>query len=182
MIDVTQQLIDLFNQEEMLAFFDFQLNFSGNKPVSGLCKISRPKDTDHHTQYISLLFLIDTPNRALWEAVHAYAENIDWSAFEAELPGIETVLSIPHLHHGIGIYFKETAIYLKSDAAASKYYVSNKLYPAILKLMGLRAGELVFWEDLPEAKHNLESVLAEKGSSQSTLSRLKDFFGLSSDS
>ncbi len=178
MIDLNQQLIDLFNKEEMLAFFDFQLSLSGNEPVSGLCKISRPKDTDQHTQYISLLFLIDTPNGAIWEHVNAYAENIDWSKFEAELPGIETVLSIPHLHHGTGIYFKETAIYLKSDAAASKYYVSNKLYPAILKIMGLRAGELVFWEDLPETKHQLKSVLAEKESSQSMLSRLKDFFGL----
>ena len=182
MIDLNQQLIDLFNKEEMLAFFDFGLSLSGNEPVSGLCKISRPKDTDHHTQYISLLFLIDTPNGAIWEAVHAYADNIGWSKFEAELPGIETVLSIPHVHHGIGIYFKETAIYLNSDAAASKYYVSNKLYPAILKIMGLRAGELVFWEDLPETKHDLKSVLAEKESSQSMLSRLKDFFGLSSDS
>ena len=178
MIDLNQQLIDLFNKEEMLAFFDFQLSFSGNEQVTGLCKISRPKDTDQDTQYISLLFLIDTPNRALWEHVHAYAENIGWSKFETDLPEIETVLSIPHLHHGIGIYFKETAIYLKSGAAASKYYVTNKLYPAILKIMGLRAGELVFWEDLPETKHNLKGVLAEKESSQSLLSRLKDFFRL----
>jgi hypothetical protein len=177
-IDLNQQLIDLFNKEEMLAFFDFQLNLSGTEPVSGLCKISRPKSTDQHTQYISLLFLIDTPNGAIWQHVNAYAEHIRWSAFEAELPGIETVLSIPHLHQGAGIYFKETAIYLNREATASKYYISNKLYPAILKIMGLRAGELVFWEDLPETKHKTKGTGAVGEPAPSLLSRLKDFFGL----
>jgi hypothetical protein len=178
MIDLNQQLIDLFKKEEMLAFFDFRLSFGGNEPVSGLCKISRPKGTDQHTQYISLLFLIDTPNRSVWEHVHTYVDKIGWNAIKTELPGIETVLSIPHLHHGTGIYFKETAIYLSRDAVVSKYYVSNKLYPAILRIMGLGAGELIFWEDLPERKQKTKATIAEKEPGQPLLSRLKDFFGL----
>jgi hypothetical protein len=178
MIDLSRQLIDLFNKEQMLAFFDFQLTLVGNEPVSGLCKISRPKGTGEQTQYVSLLFLIDTPSDALWEHVNTFVNHISWEAFKRELPMVDTVLSIPHLIHKTGIYFKETAIYLSSDHAVSKYYVSSKLYPAILKVMGLKAGELIFWEDLPESKQEINRLASEKGSPHSLVARLKDFFGL----
>jgi hypothetical protein len=178
MIDLTRQLIDLFNKEQMLAFFDFQLTPAGNEPVSGLCKISRPKGKGEQTQYVSLLFLIDTPNDALWEHVNIFVNHIGWDAFRRELPGVDTVLSIPHLIHKTGIYFKETAIYLSGDITVSKYFVSNKLYPAILRVMALKAGELVFWEDLPESKEQIKGIAGAKESPQSLVSRLKDLFGL----
>ncbi len=177
MIDVNQQLIDLFNKEEMLAFFDFQLRLGGNKPESGLCKISTPKGTEQHAQYISLLFLIDTPAPAAWEQVHAYAESIKWDNLKSELPGIETILSIPHQHHGIGIYFKETAVYLARDVVVSKYFVSSKLYPAVVKVMGLHAGEMVYWEDSPERNQKTTSVVPGTEPT-SLLMRLKEFLGL----
>jgi hypothetical protein len=178
MIDLTRQLIDLFNKEQMLAFFDFKVTPGENEPVSGLCKISRPKGADEQTQYVSLLFLIDTPNDEVWEHVNAFVNHIGWDAFRRELPGAETVLSIPHLIHTTGIFFKETAIYLSSNVTVSKYYVSNKLYPAVLRVMGLRAGELVFWEDLPESKQEIKGLGSGKGSSRSMVARLKDFLGL----
>jgi hypothetical protein len=177
MIDLTKQLTDLFKKEQMLAFFDFQVTPGGNEPVSGLCKISRPKGAGGQSQYVSLLFLIDTPNDEVWEHVNTFVNNIGWDAFRLELLGAETVLSIPHLIHKTGIYFKETAIYLSSNVTVSKYYVSSKLYPAVLRVMGLKAGELVFWEDLPESKQEIKSLGWEKGSPQALVARLKDFLG-----
>jgi hypothetical protein len=178
MIDVNQQLIDLFNKEKMLAFFDFRLNLGGNEPVSGLCKISRPKGTGEQAQYISLLFLIDTPNDAVWQEVDAFARNIDWRTFRGEMPGVQTVLPIPTRHQGAGIYFKETDIYLNSEVVVSKAYVASKLCPAISRVIGLRAGELVFWDDLPEKKQAIRGVNPEEEPGQSLFSRLKDFLGL----
>jgi len=178
MIDVNQQLIDLFNKEKMLAFFDFRLNLSGNVPVSGLCKISQPKSTAERAQYLSMLFLIDTPNEAVWQQVEAFARNIGWNSFLREMPGVQTVLPIPTRHQGTGIYFKETDIFLEPDVVVSKAYVASKLYPAISKIIGLRAGELVFWDDLPEKQQAIRGMRSEQEPCQSLLSRLKDFFGL----
>jgi hypothetical protein len=178
MIDLITQLIDLFNKEQMLAFFDFQVTPGGNEPVSGLCKISMPKGADEQSQYVSLLFLIDTPNDTVWEHVNAFVNNIGWDAFRRELPGAETVLSIPHLIHTTEIYFKETAIYLSSNVTVSKYYVSSKIYPTVLRVTGLRPGELVFWEDLPESKREIKGLGSEEGTPHSLVARLKDFFGL----
>ena len=178
MLDLTRQFIDLFNKEQMLAFFDFQITPGGNEPVSGLCKISRPKGTGEQSQYVSLLFLIDTPTDELWEHVNTFVNHINWDAFRREVPMVDTVLSIPHLIHKSGIYFKETAIYLGGDLSVSRYYVSSKLYPAILKVIGLKAGELVFWDDLPESKQKIKGIATGKVSHQSLVSKLKDFFGL----
>jgi hypothetical protein len=178
MIDLSRQLTDLFNKEQMLAFFDFRFTPVGHEPVSGLCKISRPKGTGEQTQYVSLLFLIDTPNDESWEHVNAFVNLINWEAFRRELPMVDTVLSIPHLIHKTDIYFKETAIYLSSNFAVSKYYVSSKLFPAISKVVGLQAGELIFWEDLPESKQEIRHLVPEKGPSHSLVARLRDFFGL----
>jgi hypothetical protein len=178
MIDVNRQLIDLFNKEKMLAFFDFRLHLGGNEPVSGLCKISRPKGTGEQAQYLSLLFLIDTPNEVILEEVDAFARNIGWNTFQGAMPGVQTVLPIPTRHQGSGIYFKETDIFLNNDVVVSKAYVASKLYPAISRVIGLRAGELVFWDDLPEKKQALRGVSPEEEPGQSLLSRLKAFLGL----
>jgi hypothetical protein len=177
MIDLNQQLVELFNKERMLAFFDFQVKFGGIEPLSGLCKISRPKGVGQQSQYLSLLFLIDTPNYAAWKHVDLFAKDIDWNGLKGELPGVETVLSIPHLNQGTGIYFKEADIYLNSSVVIVKDYVLNKLYPAVLKVTGLQGGELVFWDDVPERKEGLKGSASEKESSRSILETLKDLFG-----
>jgi hypothetical protein len=176
MIDVNQQLIDLFNKEKMLAFFDFQLNLGGDEPVSGLCKISRPKGTGEQAQYISLLFLIDTPNEAVGQQVDAFTRNIGWNSFRGALPGVQTVLPIPTRQQGAAIYFKEADIYLNHDVVVSKAYVASKLYPAIAHVTGLRVGELVFWDDLPEKKQASHCLVPGGKTGQSIISRLKNFF------
>lgn len=178
MIDLDRQLLDLFNKERMLAFFDFQVKLGEAEPHSGLCKVSQPKGGGRQSQYLSLLFLIDTPSDTAWQQVDAYAGHLDWNAFERELPGVETVLPIPHLHGGAGIYFKEVDIYLNSSVFIVKHYVMNHLYPAVLRVMGLKGGEVVFWDDVPERKQGLQDFALEKDPSRSVVERLKDFFGL----
>jgi hypothetical protein len=178
MIDLKEQLLDLFKKEQMLAFFDFQLRLGGNEPLSGLCKISRPKGSGEQGQYISLLLLIDTPNETVWRQVDTFTNAIGWNAFRGEMPGVQTVLPIPNFHRGAGMYFKEADIYLDGDVVVSKGYVSTKLYPAILRVIGLKGGELVYWENVPERKQEFTDIAPEKESSQSLFGKLKEFFGL----
>ncbi len=178
MIDLDRQLVELFKKEQMLAFFDFRVPLADAEPLSGLCKISQPKGGGQQPQYLSLLFLIDTPSAMAWQQVDKYAGHLEWDGFRHELPGVETVLSIPHLHRGSGFYFKEVDIYLKGTATLSKHYVLNKLYPAIMKVMRLTGGEVVFWDDVPESRQKLQGFAVEKEPSRSVVERLKDFLGL----
>ncbi len=178
MIDLDRQLRELFKKERMLAFFDFRVSLGGAEPLSGLCKISQPKGGSPQPQYLSLLFLIDTPNATDWQQVGDYTGHLNWDAFLRELPGVETVLPLPHLHRGTGIYFKEVDIYLNSAEQITKPYVLSKLYPAILRVMKLTGGEVVFWDDVPESKLELQGLALGKEGGRSVVARLKDFFGI----
>lgn len=178
MIDLDRQLLELFKKERMLAFFDFRVHPGGAEPLSGLCKISQPKGGSRQSQYLSLLFLIDTPNATDWQQVDDYTGHLNWDALMRELPGVVTVLPLPNLHRGTGIYFKEVDVYLNITETIVKHYVLNKLYPAILRVMKLTGGEVVFWDDVPESKQELQGLALEKEGSPSVVARLKDFFGL----
>jgi len=177
MIDLDKELLELFNKERMIAFFDFQVIQGRADPYSGLCKISQPKSGSRQSQYISLLFLIDAPDDTAWRQVDTYASRLDWNAFQRELAEVVTVLPIPHLHKSTGIYFKEVDIYLNNRVAIAKRFVMNQLYPAISKVMGLKGGEMVFWDDIPENKKELQSITMEKGTPRSIVERIKNFFG-----
>lgn len=178
MIDLDQELLELFNKERMIAFFDFQVFPDKGDPCSGLCKISQPKSGSRKSRYISLLFLIDTPHDMAWKHVDAYAGRLDWNAFQHELPGAVTVLPIPHLHRSTGIYFKEVDIYINSSVSTEKRYIANQLYPAVVKIMGLKGGEMVFWDDIPENRQELQRVTIERESNPSLVERIKNFFGV----
>ncbi len=48
-IDIMQEFVELYHQEEMLAFFEFSIERPGAAAVNGLCKISKPKAADPTT-------------------------------------------------------------------------------------------------------------------------------------
>lgn len=178
MIDLERQLLELFNKERMLAFFDFQVRIGESEPYSGLCKISQPKGGGSQSRYLSLLFLIDTPSDTAWQQVDGYVKAVNWNTFEGELPGVTTVLPIPHLHGGTGLYFKEVDLYLKSTVTVMRHFVMNRLYPAILRVMKVDGGEVVFWDDVPETRQTLKGFALNREPDRSVVDRLKDFFGL----
>ena len=64
-VDIMQECAALFNQEDTLAWFDFQLACGGGKPVEGLCRIAHPKKSGSGKEYISLIFVVDTPDTAV---------------------------------------------------------------------------------------------------------------------
>jgi len=71
-IDLRQELIDLYAGEQMLALFEFTLARPGNEGLSGLCRIAQPKP--HRSTLRSLLSFsltlmtpqLDSSSRKSW--------------------------------------------------------------------------------------------------------------------
>jgi hypothetical protein len=177
-IDLYQEFIDVFHKEEMLAFFDFLTHGGAADSLSGLCKISRPKPGKADSRYLSLLFIVDTPDEDAWKKAEARFAEIDWDGLRDRLPEFESALSIPFsLREFTGNYFQEIDVYLKNNTAVSRSFIVGALCPAIFSVARLRAGEPVFREDLPDAEKDMkESLLVDKGRGDSLVSRLRDFF------
>ena len=170
-IDLRQQIVDLFNKEEMLAFFDFTLRVGASETATGLCKISRPKSGKSQAQYYSMLFMIDTSTEEIRMDVGRHMGSVNWEGLANEIPGIESVMSMRGVDLGPTVYFQETDVYVKKGTDITPRTIVGDVYPAVVKAAGLRAGELVLWEDLPVKNKAGESNVPAAG--QSVRSPLK---------
>ncbi|MDD2336172.1 MAG: hypothetical protein PHD01_06320 [Geobacteraceae bacterium] len=179
-IDLHQQFIEVFNKEEMLAFFDFRATTGKGTSVSGLCKVSKPKDGKSDAHYFSLLFIIETPDEETWREVESWFSSILWDNLEECLPELESVLSIPFsLQEFTGNFFQEIDIYVKENTVPSRSFILETLFPGVRSVSGIEAGEPVFWEDLPRVSKDLPETSPGDGSPNASLmSRLKDFFSI----
>jgi hypothetical protein len=147
-IDVTKQLQDVLKREEMLAFFDFQFESETGRTISGLCKISRPKEGKARSKYVSLLFIVDTPDgEARGEALSRMA-SIQWDSLRGELTGLEDILLLPPTDLGSGDFvLSQMDLYVNAVVDLAKPYVFEQLHPAIVKIAGITSGTPVYFPD-----------------------------------
>ncbi|MHB8773184.1 MAG: hypothetical protein ACYC7J_19485 [Syntrophales bacterium] len=146
-IDLEQQLIELFDREDVLAFFDFQLPVDQKATVQGLCKISEPNQKDSKSGYLSILLIIDTVDEAVEDAVRALMKGISWAELKKHTPGIEMIIPMPHVSHGTQHYLEEIAVYLAPQQRITKSYLTDDLYPAIMNTLGCSGNGLIFWDE-----------------------------------
>jgi hypothetical protein len=175
-IDLKQQLIGLFEKEEVLAFFDFELAVDPGASVQGLCKISEPKAGTSKSNYLSLLFIIDAIDDAIEAKVDLYMKGILWHEFKDRMSGIDMVVPMPHVSYGTRHYLKEVELYLGRKTQITPSFVSGDLYPAIVKTLGCRGGEPVFWNDLPREKKQFELTELPQGTDRSLIETIIDYF------
>jgi hypothetical protein len=169
-VDLEQEFYDSFNQEEMLAYFDFTFPKGAFWP--GLCKISKPKEGHTKSTYFSTLFIIDTPDDSALSDVSSYAKRINWDSFGNYLPAFNSVMSMPFAGAKTGNYFLEADIFIDMPIDMPKQFVMHNLYPSIEKVTGFKTGSLVFWDD---TKKDLKKEDAEKVQ-QSFFQKIQDFF------
>ncbi len=175
-IDLKQQLIGLFEKEEVLAFFDFELAVAPGASVQGLCKISEPKAGTSKSNYLSLLFIIDAIDDAIEAKVDSYMKGILWHEFKNDISGIDMIVPMPNVSYGMRHYLKEVELYLGRQTQITPSFVSCDLYPAIVKTLGCRGGEPVFWDDLPREKQQFERTEAHQGTDRSLIDMIIDYF------
>jgi hypothetical protein len=151
-VDIMLECTALFNQEDTLAFFDFQLLPDGGGFVDGLCRIARPKRNLSGQEYVSLVFIIDTPDAASREHTAAAMKEFGSGTLEHMLPEIFSVVSVPPTGCGQETYIKQIDLMLKERLEVSQVFVSGRLYPAVRDVLQLKAGELGWWEDMRKEK------------------------------
>jgi hypothetical protein len=174
--DLKQQLIGLFDKENVIAFFDFRLTVDQNESVQGLCKISEPKDGETKSNYLSLLFIIDTIDDTVEAKVDALVKGIQWSGLKARLYGSNMVIPMPHVKYDTRHYLKDVEIYLSPQIRVSRSYIADNLYPAISGILGCTANELIFWDELSFEKKHLEIADVQKDADRSMIEQIIGYF------
>ena len=164
-IDIMQEFVDLYGKEEMLAFFDFSIERAGKEPISGLCRISRPKSSTPKMQYLSLSFLADTPDEDAQSAIAAVLDRIDTDALRRAVAEVSEVVTMPSIGRASDSYVGQADILL--DTAPDKQFIALRLLPAVRRLMQVKPTEVVWWAE-PEPSGSPSArpaVGAESGAS-----------------
>ena len=144
-IDIMQEFVDLYGKEEMLAFFDFSVERPGKEPITGLCRISRPKGRGAKMQYLSLTFVADTPDADAYRVISQALERIDAGGLRRSVAEVSEVVSMPSIGGATESYVAQTDILL--DTAPDTQFIASRLLPAIRRLMQVKPTEVVWWAE-----------------------------------
>jgi hypothetical protein len=174
--DLKEQWIGLFDREEVVAFFDFLWTLDQKDRVQGLCKISEPKKGEAKSNYLSLLFIMDTTDEAMDGLIDSYMKRVPWTDFKKYLSGIDMIIPLPHVSYGTRHYLKEVEIYLVPDMKITRAFIADTLYPAIQKVLPCQGNELIFWEELPRERQHLRIDPVHKGTDRSLVDTIVAYF------
>lgn len=144
-IDLRQELIDLYAGEQMLAFFEFTLERPGNEALSGLCRIAQPKPHRSTLRYLSLIFLVDTHDSATRLVVQKALARLEGSALKTAVPGMTDSAIISSLNSSTENYIVQTDLLLESTM--NKAFITTQLIPAIARLAQLHLTHVEWWEE-----------------------------------
>ncbi len=148
-IDIVREFVDLYGREDMLAFFDFSVERPGKEALSGLCRISKPKSGGAKMQYLSLTFVVDTPDEEARTAVAEVLERIDTDRVKHAVAEVSEVVCMPSIASSVQSYVTQADLLL--DAEPDRPLIVQRLLPAIRRIMGVKPTELVWWADAAAA-------------------------------
>jgi hypothetical protein len=144
-IDLRQELIDLYAGEQMLAFFEFTLERPENEALSGLCRIAQPKPHRSTLRYLSLIFLVDTHDSATRLVVQKALARLEGSALKTAVSGMTDGAIISSLDSSTESYIAQTDLLLGSEV--NKAFITTQLIPAIARIAQLHLTHVEWWEE-----------------------------------
>jgi len=176
-IDILREFVDQYAREDMLAFFEFTLALADKGPVSGLCRISQPKAGSSNLKYLSLTFVVDTPDEATKLPIQNALARLEETRVRAVLPQITGVVPTPPMYTGPEHYIRQIDILLGSAITPDQRFISERLVPALRELAQIETGEISWWDIRAEDLKDLHGGhLAEEEHSSSLVESLKKFF------
>ena len=170
-IDLDEEYFDLLKKEEIFAFFDFSLRLPGDRNVSGLCKVSRPKSEGAGSHYFAMVFILDAADDAVCQALNEYFKAIDWEDLRGSVPGIVSFVAMPHLSQRAGVYIKEVDVYLTAGNL-TRHFLEG-FYSSLTGVMKISGENPIYLDDMPQDPKPITSSKPPSAPATSYLDRLR---------
>jgi len=148
---LSDEYAKLFSKEELLAFCDIAPQSGAAQPLTGLCKFAKPRPGASSLNYLSVLFVFDTPDQPAWRRAKAALSNLEGPHLKSCLKDLDSVVAAPNFNLGNAVYVKQIDCLFRAGFTPSREYVLEELHPALSSTIGLPLGELQWWDDAPAA-------------------------------
>lgn len=147
--DAQEELRRFFEEEEFLAFFDFYLEEGGERLLSGLCKVARPKkgSAGAGINYLCLTFIVDTPTNAEQRRIEELMLRLTFQAFYRHLSNLHTVTSAPSMDRQAETYVHQLDLLFRPDVAVDPEDAIPAVMFTIREATGLRTAKPQWWEE-----------------------------------
>ncbi len=158
-------LLEVIQNEEMLAFFTFQQPAGVGTELTGLAKIARPSADNEGSpvNYLSITFIADTPSEAVFHAARALFAKATAADFQRHVPGVRAITSLPatsffgpHYVHQLDVIFGKT---LPDDMRT----LVSQLTMVVRHGLALQTEAPQFWTDASMAPKKTEAEKANLG-------------------
>ena len=149
-IDLLQGFVDAYQRETTVAFFEFLIGREPQEPITGLCRVSKPKEGSLGWRYISLTFMLDAPDEDARAAVDAALVGIGDDAFKAAVDAVMEVVVVPPLSASSENYVRQMDLMLEDGIDVGRQFIAERLLPVLRRVAHLSTGEIVWWNGLAE--------------------------------
>lgn len=144
-IDIMQEFVDQYAREEMLAFFEFTVPRPAPPAIAGLCKISRAKSGGSRLKYLSLSFMVDTPDDDARRRVDEALGRMEEGGLHARLSQVVDVVPMPSLNAGAENHLRQADLLLDDTVVPDQFFIQERLIPMICAVTQVALGEIVWW-------------------------------------
>lgn len=143
-VDIGDEMAELFKQEELLAFFDVRLAVPGRAPIEGLGRLSKPKKNAAGRSYLSLFFLIDTPDASTRADVDGYFRGVRWETWTEIFDGVRDVIPMPAMRPSPDMYIAAVDITTK-DGFVTDEAGGRRILGSLAELLPGELGDVTSW-------------------------------------
>jgi hypothetical protein len=178
-IDLLQGFADAYQRETTVAFFEFLVACEPQEPISGLCRVSRPKEGRVRWQYLSLTFTLDAPDEDARATVDAALAGIGGNEFKAALGAVTEVVLAPPLSPTAENYVRQVDLMLEEGTDAGRQFIAERLLPVLRQVARLSTSEIVWWNGPAEQERAGRGVNGPSSFFRRLMNRLRKRFNRS---
>lgn len=146
-INLDEELQELFKKEEVFAMLDFQFVVDEKDTFTGFCVILKSKNKESGLRYLSFIFVIDSPDSVKATKIKNALQNLNFNSLKKNIPELKKEISFTNPESTTKHCYYEVYLYFDESIITAERLLSEKIYKEMKFIQGFKIGELVFWQE-----------------------------------
>ena len=161
----SDDLLEVIQREEFLAFFTFDQPAGTGAELTGLVKVARPCADGKQSplNYVSLTFIADAPNESAFRAAQTLFARDALAGFQRHVPGVRALTSLPATRFRGPHYIHQLDLVFSGGLPQDVRTLLSEVAVAVRQTFSVQTEAPQFWSDPDQAPEQTEAEKANFG-------------------